>query len=143
MQNVQYLSEAWFELNRQTTSEWSERLGVNCSANFVISEVSLDTDVLTGTDALAHKVHYYLVVQDGRLAEMGAGKLTRTDVSINYKYYDARAEIAAGDHPDLAYMSGRMKLEGDYARWIFGLRPLLDSAEYTAYRLALAQHTDF
>ena len=40
-------------------------------------------------------------------------------------------------------MSGRMKLEGEYARWVYGLRPLLDSPEYDAFRSTLAEYTDF
>ena len=130
MSRAQYLSDEWFGLNIEAASEWPERPGVDCSANFEV----------TGTPE--GKVRYHVVIRDGRLVEMASGKLADADVGIVYKYADACAEVAAGEHPDLAYMSGRMKLEGDYARWVYGLRPLLDSAEYGAFRSALAERTD-
>ena len=131
MERAQYLSDEWFGLNLEAASGWLERPGVDCSANFEVG------------GAPDGKVRYHAVIRDGRLAEMASGKLADADVDIVYKYADARSEISSGDHPDLAYMTGRMKLEGDYARWVFGLRPLLDSAEYDDFRSALAEHTDF
>ena len=131
MERARFLSDDWFELNLESASGWPERQGVDCSANFEVS------------GAPDGKVRYHLVIRDGRLVEMAVGKLADADVSIVYQYADACSEVAGGEHPDLAYMSGRMKLEGEYARWVYGLRPLLDSAEYNAYRLSLAEHTDF
>ena len=131
MERARYLSDEWFGLNLEAASGWPDRPGVDCSANFEVG------------GAPGGKVRYHAVISDGRLAEMGSGKLDDADVNIVYKYADARAEISGGDHPDLAYMTGRMKLEGDYARWVFGLRPLLDSAEYDEFRSALAEYTDF
>ena len=131
MERARFLSDDWFRLNLEAASGWPERPGVDCSANYEV------------TGAPDGKVRYHTVIRDGRLVEMASGKLADAEVGIVYKYADARAEVAGGEHPDLAYMSGRMKLEGEYARWVYGLRPLLDSAEYDAFRLALAEHTDF
>ena len=131
MERARFLSDDWFGLNLEAASGWPERPGVDCSANYEV------------TGAPDGKVRYHTVIRDGRLVEMASGKLADAEVGIVYKYADARAEVAGGEHPDLAYMSGRMKLEGEYARWVYGLRPLLDSAEYDAFRLALAEHTDF
>lgn len=131
VERARYLSDEWFGLNLQAASGWPERPGVGCSANFEV------------TGAPGGKVRYHAVIRDGRLVEMASGSLDDADVGIVYKYAEACAEVAAGEHPDLAYMTGRMKLEGDYARWVFGLRPLLGSAEYDVYRLALAERTDF
>ena len=131
MERARFLSDEWFALNLEAASGWPERPGVDCSANFEV------------TGAPDGKVRYHAVIRGGRLVEMASGKQAEADVSITYKYADARAEVSDGHHPDLAYMSGRMKLEGDYARWVYGLRPLLDSAEYDDYRSALAELTDF
>ncbi len=131
MSRARYLSDEWFGLNLEAASGWPERPGVDCSANYEV------------TGAPDGKVRYHAVIRDGRLAEMAAGKLADADVSIVYKYADACAEVSGNEHPDLAFMSGRMKLDGDYARWVYGLRPLLDSAEYDAFRSALAEFTDF
>ena len=131
MERARFLSDDWFRLSLEAASTWPERPGVDCSANFEV------------TGAPDGKVHYHTVIRAGRLVEMSSGKLADAEVGIVYKYNDARAEVAGGDHPDLAFMSGRMKLEGEYARWVYGLRPLLDSAEYGAYRSALAERTDF
>jgi hypothetical protein len=131
MERSRFLGDDWFGLNLEAASGWPERPGVDCSVNY---EVTSTPD---------GKVRYHAIIRDGRLVEMAAGKLADADVSIVYKYADARAEVADGEHPDLAYMSGRMKLEGDYARWVYGLRPLLDSAEYDAFRSALADNTEF
>ena len=131
MERALFLSDEWFGLNLEAASGWPERPGVDCSANFEV------------TGAPGGKIRYHAVICDGRLVEMASDKLAEVDVSIVYKYADARAEVASGEHPDLAYMSGRMKLEGDYARWVYGLRPVLDSAEYDVFLSALAEHTDF
>ena len=131
MERARYLSDEWFGLNLKAASGWPEQPGVDCSVNYEV------------TGAPDGKVRYHAVIRDGCLVEMGLGKLADADVNIVYKYADAQAEVSGGDHPDLAYMTGRMKLEGDYARWVFGLRPLLDSAEYDGYRLAVAEHTEF
>ena len=131
MERARFLSEEWFGLNLEAASGWPERPGVDCSANFEV------------TGAPDGKVRYHVVIRSGRLVEMALGKLADADVNIIYKYTDAKAEVSGGDHPDLAYMTGRMKLEGDYARWVFGLRPLLDSAEYDDFRSALGELTDF
>ncbi|WP_419848566.1 hypothetical protein [Candidatus Poriferisocius sp.] len=131
MDRARYLSEEWFGLNLEAASGWPERPGVDCSANFEV------------TGAPDGKVRYHAVIRDGCLVEMASGKLADADVSIVYKYADACAEVSNRDHPDLAFMTGRMKLDGDYARWVYGLRPLLDSAEYDDFRSALAERTDF
>ncbi|WP_419847213.1 hypothetical protein [Candidatus Poriferisocius sp.] len=131
MERARFLSDDWFGLNLEAASGWPERPGVDCSANFEV------------TGAPDGKVRYHAVIRGGRLVEMTSGKLADADVNIIYKYADAKAEVSGGDHPDLAYMTGRMKLEGDYARWVFGLRPLLDSAEYDDFRSALGEYTDF
>ena len=131
MERARFLSDDWFGLNLEAASGWPERPGVDCSANFEV------------TGAPDGKVRYHVVIRGGRLVEMASGKLADADVNIIYKYADAKTEVSGGDHPDLAYMTGRMKLEGDYARWVFGLRPLLDSAEYDDFRSALGEFTDF
>lgn len=131
MERARFLSDDWFGLNLEAASGWPERPGVDCSANFEV------------TGAPDGKVRYHAVIRGGRLVEMTSGKLADADVNIIYKYADAKAEVSGGDHPDLAYMTGRMKLEGDYARWVFGLRPLLDSAEHDDFRSALGEYTDF
>lgn len=131
MERARFLSDDWFGLNLEVASGWPERPGVDCSANVEV------------TGAPDGKVRYHAVIRGGRLVEMASGKLADADVNITYKYADAKTEVSGGDHPDLAYMTGRMKLEGDYARWVFGLRPLLDSAEYDDFRSALGEFTDF
>lgn len=131
MERARFLSDDWFGLNLEAASGWPERPGVDCSANFEVN------------GAPDGKVRYHAVIRGGRLVGMTSGKLADADVNIIYKYADAKAEVSGGDHPDLAYMTGRMKLEGDYARWVFGLRPLLDSTEYDDFRSALAEYTDF
>ncbi len=131
MERARFLSADWFGLNVEAASGWPERPGVDCSANYEV------------TGAPDGKVRYHTVIRDGRLVEMASGKLADAEVGIVYKYADARAEVASGEHPDLAFMSGRMKLEGEYARWVYGLRPLLDSPEYDAFRSTLAEYTDF
>lgn len=143
MQSAQYLTQKWFELNYQAASAWPERPGTDCVANFEVVDVPLVASGPENPDSLLHKVPYYMVICNGRLVEIAAGKLADANVGIVYKYADAKAEISNGDHPDLAYMTGRMKLDGDYACWVFGLRALLNSAEHATYRSHLAQHTNF
>ncbi|WP_419917943.1 SCP2 sterol-binding domain-containing protein [Candidatus Poriferisocius sp.] len=131
MQRSRYLSDGWFRLNLEAASGWPERPGVSCTANFEV------------TGAPEGKVRYHAVIRDGRLVEMAGGHRADAAVSMVYRYEDALAEVVGGDHPDLAFMTGRMKLEGDYPRWVYGLRALLNSPEHLTYRSLLAEYTDF
>ncbi len=134
---TQYLSNAWFALHLQASADWPELADVSCIVNFEI------TDVPPTAENTTNKAHYHMIITDGRLQTVAGGKLKNADVNISYNYDAARTEIARGDHPDLAYMQGRMKLDGNYARWLFGLRPLLDSSEYATYLTSLTKHTTF
>ena len=90
MERARFLSADWFGLNVEAASGWPERPGVDCSANYEV------------TGAPDGKVRYHTVIRDGRLVEMASGKLADAEVGIVYKYADARAEVASGEHPDLA-----------------------------------------
>ena len=76
------------------------------------------------------KVQFRVVVVDGRVAEVVVGSDGHADVTATWRYQDAVGQFTGDLHPDVAYMTGRCKLTGDYARYLYGMRPLLGGAPW-------------
>ena len=88
------------------------------------------------------KVQFLIVVVDGRVAEVVVGADGHADVTATWRYPDAVGQFTGDLHPDVAYMTGRCKLTGDYARYLYGMRPLLGGASWKDVLAELAGRTD-
>ena len=74
-----------------------------------------------------------VVIRDGRLVELSPGRPAEADCTVSCNAADARAILRGGLDPAVAYMQGRLKLEGDYERVVFGLRPVVDGEAFAAF----------
>ena len=74
-----------------------------------------------------------VVISDGRLAELSPGRLSDPDCTVSCNAADAGAILRGELDPAVAYMQGRLKVDGSYERVLFGLRPALGSVEFAAF----------
>lgn len=74
-----------------------------------------------------------VVVTDGRLVELSPGRLAEADCTVSCADGDARAILGGRLDPAVAYMQGRLKIDGAYERVLFGLRPVLASEVFGGF----------
>lgn len=128
---ARYLSEEWFTAVVDRGIALPARVGL---------DLVVDIEVAGSPDG---KVRYHEVWADGRLVDAGAGKHDDSTIAMTMAYADAKTLVGGGLDPDVAFMQGRLKLDGEYARWLFGFRPLLESDDYRDFRIAVAELTEF
>ena len=74
---------------------------------------------------------FHVVVADGRLS-VAPGRHPEPDIVLSWSYPDFVHVWQGGLSLEAAYMSGRMKLEGDQVLLFDGWRPLLRSSQLRA-----------
>lgn len=74
-----------------------------------------------------------VVLADGRLVELSPGRLAGADCTVSCALGDARAILGGRLDPAVAYMQGRLKIDGAYERVLFGLRRVLDSEAFGGF----------
>ncbi|MCY3662665.1 MAG: SCP2 sterol-binding domain-containing protein [bacterium] len=74
-----------------------------------------------------------VVIRDGRLVELSPGRPAESDCTVTCSAADAAAILRGELDPAVAYMQGRLKLEGAYERVLFGLRPVVGSVAFAAF----------
>lgn len=83
-----------------------------------------------------------VVVTDGRLVELSPGRLAESDCTVSCAHGDARDILAGRLDPAVAYMQGRLKVDGAYERVLFGLRPVLDSESFGTFAAEVRSLSD-
>lgn len=83
------------------------------------------------TASAAGKVQLFAEVRDGRLVALGLGKRADATCTITWTYEDAVA-VLRGESLDVAYMQGRLKIEGAYRAFLLNLRPVVTSPQAIA-----------
>ncbi len=74
-----------------------------------------------------------VVIRDGRLVDLSPGRPAEADCVISANSADTRAILSGQLDPAVAYMQGRLKIEGAYENVLFGLRPVLRSEAFSAF----------
>ena len=74
-----------------------------------------------------------VVISDGRLVELSPGRLSDPDCTVSCNAADAGAILRGELDPAVAYMQGRLKVDGSYERVLFGLRPVAGSVAFAAF----------
>ena len=74
-----------------------------------------------------------VVIVDGRLVELSSGRLTDVDCTVSVAASDACGILGGDVDPSVAYMQGRLKIEGAYEKVLFGLRPMLATQGFAAF----------
>jgi len=131
MAALSFLSEEWLANLADGAAGLPEQPGVDGVVRFVV------------TSTPHGKVQFRLVVSDGRVAEVLVGRDGEAEATVTWKYADAVAQFRGDLNPDVAYMTGRCKVEDAYARYVFGLRPVFGSPEWSELLAGLADRSTF
>jgi putative sterol carrier protein len=88
------------------------------------------------------KVRFHMQWTDGTLAHAELGKVKEPDIVIQAKAPEALRIISGDLDPDVAYMQGRLKVDGDYRRFLIDLRDWRASEPYQQLIGAMAAFTE-
>ncbi|MEM7287495.1 MAG: SCP2 sterol-binding domain-containing protein [Actinomycetota bacterium] len=125
-----FLSEDWIaEL---------ARVGGGLSATEGVS-MSIQHEIAGAPDG---KVRFHLVWTDGVLTEAALGKIADPDISVQAKAPEALKILHGEMSPDVGYMQGRLKVDGDHRRLMIDLRDWRASEAYRALWSHMADFTD-
>ena len=125
-----FLSDEWCAAALDAASALPERPGASLVVQHVVS------------GAPGGKVTVGVEVVDGRVVALAAGKRADAACTLTWSAADVRAVLAGTLDAEVAFMQGRLKVEGAYEQWHDGLGPWRRSAELAEVRRALASHTD-
>jgi len=131
MADFSFLSVEWIAALADGGSSLPEQSGVDGIVRFVVTSTPLG------------KVQFRLVLVDGRVTEILSGKDGEAEATVTWKYVDAVAQFSGDLNADVAFMTGRCKVEDAYARYVFDLRPVFGSREWADLLSGLAERSDF
>jgi putative sterol carrier protein len=127
--SLSFLSDTWLaELTEQ-------------AVGLSVSDVSNGSVRYVITASPHGKVQFSILVDDGRVVEVAPGAGGDVDVTVIWRYPDAVDQFTGVLDPDVAYMTGRCKLEGDYAWYLYGARSLFRSLAWTEVLTDLADRS--
>jgi putative sterol carrier protein len=87
-------------------------------------------------------VHYYWVLENGKLLESQLGDLPEAEVTLTQSYEDAM-RIQKGElDANAAFMQGRVKVTGNMAK-LMALLPITNSAEYKQLQTEIQAITEY
>ena len=90
----------------------------------------------------AGRRRFGVVVVDGRLVELSPGRPEGADCEVSCVHDDARSMLSGRLDPAVAYMQGRLKVDGAYERVLFGLRPILAGEAFGAFAAEVVALTE-
>ena len=131
MAALSFLSEEWLASLADGAAGLPEQPGVDGVVRCVV------------TSTPHSKVQFRLVVSNGRVSEVLVGRDGEAGATVTWKYADAVAQFKGELDPDVAYMTGRCKVEDAYARYIFDLRTVFGSPAWADLLADLAVRTEF
>lgn len=88
------------------------------------------------------KVRFVIEWRDGRIARAEAAKAPDADCVVQAKAVEARRVLAGDIAPEVAWMQGRLKIDGDYRAMLIDLREWRHSEPYRALWAEMAALTD-
>ena len=125
-----YLTQEWLDETRGMADSQPERPGATARMQYIV------------TGAPDGDVHYYWVVENGKLLDSQIGDLADADFSMSMTYDDAlkiqRMELDA----NAAFMQGRIKVNGNMAK-LMSLMPITNSPEYKGLMAEIDKITEY
>ena len=125
-----FLTQEWLDETRGMADSQPERPGATARMQYIV----------TGTPD--GDVHYYWVVENGKLLDSQLGDVADADFSMSMTYDDAlkiqRLELDA----NAAFMQGRIKVNGNMAK-LMSLMPITNSPEYRGLMAEIDKITDY
>ena len=132
MSEADFLSDRWFAAVLEAAQGLPGMEGMSAAVNFELQggKASADEPV---SKQRPGKQHCHAVLRDGKLEELAAGKAVDSDCAVSCKISEALAIVRGEDDAEVAYMQGRLKLEGDYGLLLFGLRDLYAQPQWKEF----------
>ena len=125
-----YLTQEWLDETRQMAESQPERPGASARMQYIV------------TGAPGGDVHYYWVLENGKLKESRLGEMPDPEVTMTQTYEDAM-KIQKGElDANAAFMQGRIKVSGNMAK-LMSLMPLTNAPEYKELQKQIEQITEY
>ena len=127
---AKWLTQEWLDESEPLAERQPERPGATARLQYVITG---------GPDG---DVHYYWVLEDGKLLENQLGELDDAEVTLTETYEDAM-RIQKGElDANAAFMQGKVKVTGNMAK-LMSLLPITNSPEYKQLQTEMLAITEF
>ena len=127
---AKWLTQEWLDEGKKLAEGQPERPGASARLQYVITG---------GPDG---DIHYYWVLENGKLLESKLGELPDPEVTLTQNYEDAM-RIQKGElDANAAFMQGKVKVTGDIAK-LMALLPITMSAEFAEFQKQVLAITDF
>ena len=124
-----FLSEAWVAALAEKGATLPKAAGV---------DLVVQHEVAGAPDG---KVRFYVEYKDGKIVDAQLGKHSQPDIKIEAKAPAALKILNSEMSPDVAYMQGRLKVDGDYKRFLIDLRQWRASEAYLGMWAEMASLT--
>jgi putative sterol carrier protein len=127
---AKYLSQEYLDLQRQLAQEFPERPGATARLQYIV------------TGAPEGEVHYYAVLDNGKMLENALGDDPDAEVTMTTGYDDS-VKMAKGElDANAAFMQGKVKVAGNMGK-VMSLLPLTQSPEYKAIAEQVNAQTEY
>jgi predicted lipid carrier protein YhbT len=125
-----WLSQEWLDESKKLAEGQPERPGASARMQYVVTG---------GPDG---DVHYFWVLENGKLLESQLGDMAEPEVTMTQTYDDAK-KIQTGElDANAAFMQGRIKVTGNMAK-LMALMPLTNAPEYKELQTQIQAITDY
>ncbi len=125
-----WLSQEWLDETKKMAESQPERPGASATMQYVVTG---------GPDG---DIHYYWVLDNGKLKESKLGDHSDPEVTLTQTYDDAM-KIQKGElDANAAFMQGRVKVTGNMAK-LMSLLPLTNAPEYKQLQAEIAAVTEY
>ncbi|MDQ3680590.1 MAG: SCP2 sterol-binding domain-containing protein [Actinomycetota bacterium] len=125
-----WLTQEWLDEERRLAESQPERPGATTRMQYVI------------TGAPEGEIHYYWILENGKLLESRLGDLSDSEVTLTATYDDAMKVQQGELDANAAFMQGRIKVTGNMAK-LMALLPITNSPEYQQFQEELREVTEY
>ena len=125
-----WLSQEWLDEARKLGESQPERPGATTRMQYVV------------TGGPEGDIHYYWILENGKLVESKLGDLPDAEVTLTQGYEDAM-KIQKGElDANAAFMQGRVKVSGNMGK-LMSLLPLTNAPEYKQLQAEIEKITEY
>ncbi len=127
---AKYLTQEWLDETRKMAEGQPDRPGASARMQYVV------------TGGPEGDIHYYWLLENGKLQESNVGDLDDPDFTMTLSYDDG-VKVQKGElDANAAFMQGRMKVTGNMGK-LMTLMPLTNSPEYKALQEEIRGITEY